>query len=178
MSGTAAGLAARAAALRSAFDRSFVAPRRAAASVKEDFLAVRVGGEPYAMRLSEIAGLFVDRWVTPMPAQDAALIGVAGLRGAIVPVYSLPKLLGHPTTQAPRWLVLSAAAIAFAFEAFDGHLRVPAEVILPEQAEGAARGHAAEVIRGAGVVRPVLHLSAIAAALGTPDPPASGHNEE
>ena len=48
--------------LRRAFDRSFAeAPGGAPeADALESLLAIRVGGDPYALRLSEIAGLFAD----------------------------------------------------------------------------------------------------------------------
>ena len=47
-------------------------------------------------------------------------------------------LLGHSGTQAPRWLVIAAAApVALAFDAFEGHLRASADAILPQQSHDA-----------------------------------------
>lgn len=169
MTDTTSGIAERAAQLRSVFDRAFAVPVRADATVHQDLLAIRAGAEPCAIRLSEVAGLFIDRRITPIPGSNAALLGIAGFRGAILPVYSLRTLLGHPGTNPQRWLVIAATApIALAFDLFEGHLRVAAEAILPQQSTAQTRGHAPEFVRGADVVRPVLHLASIIAALGTP----------
>lgn len=166
-------LTERATELRSAFDSAFAAPVRADPTVKQDLLAVRVGPEPCAARLSEVAGLFVDRRITRMPTSDAALIGIAGFRGAIVPVYSLCTLLGHSSTQPPRWLVIAASApIALAFDLFEGHLRVPADAIMPQQSCERMRGYAPDFVSSEGVVRPVLHLASIIEALDTSAPSA------
>jgi purine-binding chemotaxis protein CheW len=174
MTDTSSGLAERAAGLRSAFDRAFATPVRADTTIKQDLLAIRVGPEPCAIRLSEVAGLFVDRRIMRIPASDGVLIGIAGFRGAIVPVYSLRSLLGHSGTQALRWLVIAAnAPIALAFDVFEGHLRVSTDAILPQQAHAQMRGYAAEFVRSAGVVRPVLHLASVIAALGTSTPSAA-----
>ena len=119
----------RAAELRRDFDRSFAEPPRVDTVVKDDLLAIRLGAQGFAMRLSEITGLFADKKVTRVPGASAALLGIAGFRGSIVPVYDLQSLLGHSGGQTPRWLVIAAAApVAFAFEAFEGQLRVSPEV--------------------------------------------------
>jgi chemotaxis signal transduction protein len=160
-------LAERAAELRADFDRSFAAPLRADVVQKLDLLAIRVGSEFCALRLSEVAGLFADRKITPVPGGNAALLGIAGFRGLVLPVYSLPLLLGHSGTQTPRWLVIAAAApVACAFDAFEGHLRVSAGAILPQQSDGKMRAYAREFLRTADVVRSVLHLPSVIAALG------------
>jgi chemotaxis signal transduction protein len=164
MTDSASRLAERAAALRTAFDRSFAAPPRVDAATKLDLLAVRVGTEPCAIRLSDITGLFADRSVTRVPGSNAALLGIAGFRGAVLPVYTLHALLGHPGAQTPRWLVIAAAApVALAFDAFEGHLRIPADALLPQQSK--MRGCTREFIRAADVIRSVLHLPSVIEAL-------------
>ena len=106
-----------------------------------------------------------------MPVSDARLLGIASFRGAIVPVYSLAVLLGHPPTPGPRWLVIAAEApVAFAFELFESHLRVSADEILPQQSDTQRRGHAPDFVRGADAVRAVLRLHPIIAALGKVEP--------
>jgi chemotaxis signal transduction protein len=125
----AIALAERVDELRDAFDRSFTVPRRAESEPFEHVLAIRVGGEPYAVRLDEVAGLYVDWPVTPVPGPSADLLGVAELRGSLVPVYHLRGLLGRAAAgvpEVPRYAVLSAGTdpVAFAFDALDGHLRV------------------------------------------------------
>jgi purine-binding chemotaxis protein CheW len=155
-------LSARAVELRSAFDRSFANPVRADASVWHDLLAVRIGTEPYAIRLSDVSGLFADKTVTHVPGGGTALLGLAGFRSAIVPVFSLRTLFGHAGTQAPRWLVIVAAAsAALAFEAFEGHLRVAPDAILPRHGHDEKSSYAREFVRAPQFVRPVLNLSAV-----------------
>src|SRR5258707_13955236 len=56
--------AGRAAEFRLAFDRAFAEPLRIDTAVKDDLLAIRVGGQACAIRLSEITGLFADKKVT------------------------------------------------------------------------------------------------------------------
>lgn len=179
MNAPAVDLAQRAAELRSAFDRGFAAPLRVEGAVRHDLIAVRVGAEPCAVRLAEVTGLFADRKVTRVPGSNAALLGIAGFRGALLPVYSLPALLGHPGVSAPRWLLIAAAApMAFAFDAFEGHLRVAADAILPQQSPNRVRSYAPEFIRTADAVRPVLHLPSIVAALKAAAGGASSSTKE
>jgi purine-binding chemotaxis protein CheW len=175
----ASRLTDRAAELRSAFDRGFAAPVRAGAVVKQELLAIRVGAEAYAVRLSEVAGLFADKTITRVPGSAAALLGIAGFRGAIVPVYGLRTLLGHAGTQAPRWLVIAAAApVALAFEAFEGQLRVAPDAILPRQSHARSLSYAREFIRAQDAVRPVLHLSSVLDAIAATERPEITPKEE
>src|SRR6202023_3988958 len=101
----------------------FAEPVRPDTTLKEDLLAVRIGTQLFAIRLSEITGLFAGKKVTPVPGGHPALCGIAGFRGAILPVYDLQILLGHCGTATPRWLVIAAAApVALAFAVFEGQL--------------------------------------------------------
>lgn len=171
MIGSLSALAEREAELRTAFDRLFAAPSRADVAAKLDLLAIRVGAEPCAIRLSDVTGLFADRSITPVPGGNPALLGIAGFRGALVPVYSLRALLGHSGPQAQRWLVVAAAApLALAFDVFEGHLRAAADAILPQQSTKRG-GYANEFIRTPDAVRSVLHLPSVIGALNaTPRP--------
>ena len=78
MSDERSRLADRAEALRLAFDRSFAEERRRDTPSNESLLAFDLGAEPYALRLSEIAGIFVDRKITRLPGGATALLGFAG----------------------------------------------------------------------------------------------------
>ncbi len=68
-------------------------------------------------------------------------------------------------------MIAAAAPVAMAFDVFEAHMRAPADAILPRQSQEQVRGYAAEFIRTDGVVRPILDLSFVVDALGTP--PAS-----
>jgi purine-binding chemotaxis protein CheW len=168
----AAALHSRAAELRSAFDRSFAVAARAADQMSQDLIAIRVGGEPFAIRLTDVAGLFADRKVTHIPGGHPAQLGIAGFRGALVPVFSLPLLFACPAGSAPRWLAVAAVApVALAFDGFESHLRVPADAILPRQAPAPRRGMAPEFIRTGDVVRPLIALPSVIDALGATEAP-------
>jgi chemotaxis signal transduction protein len=117
----------RAAELRDAFDRSFTQAPSPEAGAVENLLAIRLGANPYALRLSDVSGLFADKNTTWLPSPVPELLGMAGIRGTVLPVYDLGMLLGCPRAAAPRWLVVAAGApVALAFEAFDGYMSVRA----------------------------------------------------
>lgn len=158
----------RAIELRDEFDRAFAEPARAAIADKEDLIGLRVGGQPYAIRLREIAGLYADRKVTRVPGGSAALRGIAGFRGALLPVYDLQALLGHASAAQPRWLVVAAAApIALAFEGFEGQLRVSRDEILLQETGADGSGHVREVVRTKGFLGPIMHLPSVIAVIKT-----------
>jgi len=119
----------KAAKLRQAFDLSFaLAPPQASQEVV-DLLTIRVAGDPYAILLREIAGMVVGRTVVPIPATTLDLLGLAGIRGGVVPVFGLASILGYggQASGSPRWMILCGAEepIALAVSDFEGHLRVP-----------------------------------------------------
>jgi chemotaxis signal transduction protein len=152
----------RLAGLRADFDRSFAEPARQHATEYAELLAIHAGGRPYALRLSQASGVHCDRPVTPLPGPQAALLGVAGFSGAIVPVYDLAALLGHPVPERPRWLVLAAGSppLALAFHDLDGHVRVPASIIVGEADGDARRDVLLGMVPLPGGTRPIVDLPA------------------
>ena len=82
-----------AAALRQAFDLSFALSPPPASPEVEDLLTLRVAGNPYAIRLRDIAGIVAGRKVVPVPAITPGLLGLAGIRGGVVPVFGLASIL-------------------------------------------------------------------------------------
>jgi chemotaxis signal transduction protein len=151
-------------ALRRDFDRGFADPMRPPPPESLDLLRIRLGGEPWAVALTDIAGLHAARRVTPIPTRAPALIGLAGFRGVPIAIYDLPALIGLAPVGTPRWLMLAAERqVAFAFADLDGHLRIDAAAILPVGAEGGAawtRGFVDGRRR-----LPILHLPALLARL-------------
>lgn len=167
---TTSGIASRAAQLRQAFDRTFAEPVRVDAAVDIDLLAIEVGVQAYAMRLSEIAGLFAGKKITRVPGGSAALLGVAGFRGALVPVFDLKVLLGEKSSRTTRWLVIAQAApIAFAFDAFLAQLRVGQEDIAPHAVRARTPRYAHEVVRSRTFMAPVLHMASLIEAIKVAD---------
>jgi chemotaxis signal transduction protein len=161
------GIAARASELRAAFDRSFAAIPRRETAQQRDFLAVTIGGDRYAIALAEVAGLFVDRTITPVPGRIPALLGVAGFRGAIVPVFDLRTLFGYPGTGTHRWLVLAAAMpVAFAFETFEKYFRLGADAVVPRSGGDASRAFIRTTARAHDFAWPIVDLEAVIQTIG------------
>ncbi|MCI4566631.1 chemotaxis protein CheW [Lysobacter sp. CFH 32150] len=158
-------------ALRREFDLSFAAAWRTEAEAPQNLLAVRVGGDPYAIRVDEVGGLFVDRRVVPVPTSIFEFLGLAGFRGQVAPVYDLAALLGYPRQAAPRWLVLVRFShpVALAFDVFDAHLAVTPERVVSLAADApedespgrGVRAHIFEAMRTDDAVRPIIQLQSV-----------------
>jgi chemotaxis signal transduction protein len=156
-----------AAALRRAFDEAFAAPPRAARRDDVTLLALRAGGEAVALRVLETAGFLRAPRIVPVPSRRGELLGVAGLRGAAVPVFGLARLLGRAEADEPRWIVLCEAGgerVALAFATFERHLVVPASSLHPAPG-GAAGPHVAEILEHDGASRPILGVASLARAI-------------
>jgi len=155
----------RAAQLRGEFDRSFADAPRAATTVAHDLIALRIAGDPYALRVAEIAGLHIDRPIANVPSRIPELLGIAGFRGSLVPVFDLGALLGYPAATVLRWIAIATStSIGFAFESFDGHLRVAGQAIVdctPDEAPA----HVRAVVRDGGRMCPIVHLPSLIEAI-------------
>jgi chemotaxis signal transduction protein len=150
-----------AAALKADFDRSFAAPPPGAGTRPETFLRVRVGGERYVLRLSEVGGLFVDKRVTRLPTTVPSLMGLAGFRDRVLAVYDLAMHLGSARVTSPRWMVTSSeSAVALAFDAFDGHVHAPLDRVARHHHQGGGAAAAPDVLNIENGI-PVIHLAAV-----------------
>ncbi|HWF84777.1 MAG TPA: chemotaxis protein CheW [Vicinamibacterales bacterium] len=157
----------RATVLREAFDRSFAQAPSAGAAAVDDLLAISLRGDRYALRLGELSGLFADKTVTWLPSPVAALLGIAGFRGTVLPVYDLGMLLGRPKAAAPRWLaVAKAAPLALAFDGFDGLLRARADDVVRDARPEPRGRHIREILHG-DIARPIIHVASILETLVT-----------
>lgn len=166
-----------AAALRREFDLAFASPIAPSVADVEDLLAIRVAGDPYAIRLREISGMMAGRTVVPVPSRAPGLLGLAGIRGNVVPVFGLSSILGY--TQAsdePRWLILCGEndPVALAFPGFDGFLRLAKSSLHADASLRAARPHVHEIASTETGARAVIDVPIVAAALRsrTGHPPA------
>lgn len=159
----------RAEGLRRAFDESFAHAPLLGLESSVGFIAFRLGGDPYAVRITEVFELLKGRTVVSMPSSRTEFLGLARLRGGIISVYSLGGLLGHTVpSEDPRWLLLSTAAhfVAFAIDDFEGYLGVGPSNILPSPS-GAGRAHLTEVARVNQMHRPIISLRSVLAGLET-----------
>lgn len=154
------------AALRNAFDEAFARAPALDTRVHDDLLAIRVAGNPHALRLSAIAGLYVERRIVPVPSDVATLLGLVGLRGELVPVYDLGALLGHPAARDPAWIVLvraPAGSVGLAFEKLESFLRLSRDAL--EDAGASASRHIEGLVQTGGGLRPLVDVSSIVEAI-------------
>jgi chemotaxis signal transduction protein len=161
-----------AATLRRRFDESFAAPEASITQRLEGFLAIRVASDPFALRLSEIAGLHAGVKIVPVPSPATQLLGIVGIRGTMAPIYDLAALLRYPPAGNPRWFVFARGPqpVGFAFEAFDSHMQVSPASLADGNDDGAGTAgngqHVRGTVRGAGALRPIIHLASVLAMIG------------
>ena len=154
--------------LKRSFDRSFAEAPHAQLEQAEDLLCIRVAGDAYAVRLSETSGLYVDRKVVGLPSPVAELLGMAGFRGSVIPVFALGALLGYDMTgDAGRWLLLVGTneIVGLAFQQFDGHLRTTSHDLARQETTEPVRQHVREVVNIQGIIRPIINLDSVVQAV-------------
>jgi len=114
-------------ALRRSFDAAFAELPREAETGGELFLAIRAGGEPYAIRLRDIQGVFECRKVVALPCSPPGLAGITSIRGRLYGVHVLSSLLGRsPLGERPRWLLIAGGEepIALSIESIEACIEV------------------------------------------------------
>lgn len=154
--------AQRVAELRRAFDEAFASPPRAKTEEVEDLLTFRIEGNPYGLSIREIAGVAAAGERVPLPSGRPGLLGITGLRGALVPVYSLPVLMGYgPSRTSPRWLALCGARdpLALALGDLDGYARIPGTALHVPDRE--PRKHVHRLARIGETVSAIISVSSI-----------------
>lgn len=156
-------------ALAEEFDRTFAEPARPAAEELETLLGLVVGRDGYAVRLAEIQGLVREPKIVAVPSDVPELLGLTGLRGRVVPVYSLRGLLGGAPTAGPvPWMVLVGGdtPVGLAFEQHDGTLRVaPSARAALDGAAGASGSPVTGTVRIGGALRGVINVGLVLRAL-------------
>lgn len=60
-----------------------------------------LGGEIYAVDLRHVREVFEVDVITPVPGMPPALVGVTNVRGAVIPVMDLRRMLNLPTGGPP-----------------------------------------------------------------------------
>jgi purine-binding chemotaxis protein CheW len=175
-----------AATLREEFDRSFaVAPQPPEALTA--FLAIQIGGDPYALRLRDVESLHRDRKVVRLlQRRDPQFLGLSSFRGTLAPVYDLRALLGRPSDgRSPRWQVLVRAPspVGLAFDHFECQLRAhEASIVAPGSSpspgpDGAQR-HVEAILRHAALPRPILRVASVLEAIARQFPQDRSSEEQ
>jgi chemotaxis signal transduction protein len=153
------GVAATADELRRSFDASFAEDTRAETAEFAAFLAIRVATERRVVRLAEVAGLFAEHKVTRVPSAVSEFLGFAGIRGKVVPVYDLGRLLGCKGGE-PRWILLARQdLVALAFHEMDGYVRADRASIATTITPGGEPSQ--EVLPVHGKAVRIVHLNSV-----------------
>ena len=73
-----------------------------------EVLVWQLGGERYAIEIRYVFEAFPLTQITPVPGAGATLVGVANLRGTLLPVFALSQVLGleHVISDLVRVVVL------------------------------------------------------------------------
>jgi purine-binding chemotaxis protein CheW len=140
------------------------------------FIAFRVGAQSYALPADLVSEVIRPPTIARVPHSPRGLLGIASLRGSVLPVASLPGLLGAPpqdATARSRVLVLRRAPpLGLAVDAVDTLVNVEPEAIETDQAMmGAQPGERLTGvfrIAAAQDVTKVLDLDALLAAAFVP----------
>lgn len=159
--------------LRQMFDRLFIAPTRAAAPGCECFIGIRAGGDRLVLRLSELAGIEKRGRVVPLPGGDPALLGLAGIRRRLVPVYDLAALLGCEGGAGSdwRWVGLCRSGgllVGLAFDMQEDFIQTASSAARSIVGNSPAREHIHEIVSisgKAGQVQGVVSVTSILAAI-------------
>jgi len=67
---------------------------------------ITLGGELFAIDLRHVREVFELESVTPVPGMPSTLVGVANLRGTVMPLADLRSSLGIPTTTSLPFVVV------------------------------------------------------------------------
>jgi len=154
--------------IRRSFDAEFASPRALPDEQLEDLLAIRLAGDPYALKLSDVELIDARRKIVPLRGADASVLGVAGVRGQLVAVYDLARLLGYGyararSHEAPRWIAVVDAerGLAVAFDELEAQFSAA-----PLRAAADGRTQWLDgTVEHEGVRRPVVAMASFRAAI-------------
>lgn len=156
---------------RRAFDASFAEAPVAGAAAGVDIVAARVAGRSMGLRRADLAGVSCEPRIVPLPGAAPTVLGLSSMRGLVLPVLSLARVLGLAPVAGERWVawVDGDHPVGFAFEGVDGMVCVPPENLASVGEAGAPLGGTARV----GVdAWPLIDLVSVARA-GIPRPPGA-----
>jgi len=75
-------------------------------AVSSRICLITLGGEYFAIDLRHVREVFELESITPVPGMPASLVGVANLRGTVVPLADLRPSLGVPASATPKYAVV------------------------------------------------------------------------
>ena len=133
--------------------------------VLEDLLVFQLAGEPFGLRLNVVAEIIRPPALAHMPLVPPSLLGLANLRGIVMPVVSLRALLHLPdvaTDKSTRVIVVRGDnPVGFVVDGIRGLLAVATDQLEKDDAGTGADGSALldGVIKGAEGESPIKLLS-------------------
>jgi chemotaxis signal transduction protein len=112
--------------IRRAFDQTFASAPSLENADLISLITIRLSGERFALRMDQIHGLARSRPIVPVSSRISELIGIAGMRGTLIPVFSLAALLGLPRSEECAWLAIIQGdlPLALAFDALERRMEI------------------------------------------------------
>jgi chemotaxis signal transduction protein len=154
--------------LRADFDRAFTRPLSDERESPLNYIACRVGTESLAVSLSELSGLQRRGKIVPLRSPARGLLGVAGVRSRLMPVYRTSTLLGLSGGGQPeKWIAICGTdePIGLALDELEGYLQASAADRSPRAHNDGSGAHLRELLSASGKVRPILHVSSLLEAI-------------
>lgn len=157
-------------ALRREFDGRFSMPHETSRETTDDYIAIRVAGDAYLLRLQDLAAVAAKRTIVALPVRRPECLGLIGHQGTPIALFALRGLLGYgPSSAVPRWTAVlrNSAAAALAFDEYDGLARLAGSDLTPLGA-AAQRRFVSGGARWSGQPRLIVDIPAIVKSLAEP----------
>lgn len=157
--------------LRDEFDRSFQRAHAAEPADSIEALSIRVGHEQqtHLIRVDEAVSL-LQRMpaIRPLPGAADTVLGLALLRGRVVPVYCLARLLAQAPDEAPEWLIGIGGQLdyALAFAELKSLRRIKADALSSDAAQPSP--HLRQVLIETEHSVPLINIPSITSVLERP----------
>jgi len=153
-----------AAELRQEFDQVFAVSDVIRTHAIDDYLGIRVGTRSVVVRVVELTRIEFGGKIVTLPGGNPWLLGLTNSQGRLIPVYSLKLALGldHSLGES-NWLAICGRdePIGFAFDLFEGYLRVPQSDVLGIGAHGSNTQHDQQTMRIGDELRLVVNTFSI-----------------
>ena len=158
--------------LREEFDLSFQRAHQSNSQHSIEALSLSVGQDlqPYLLRVDALSLLQRMPAVRPLPGAADSVLGLSLLRGRVVTVFFLARLLGRPASDSPAWIVGVGAELdyALAFAELTALRRIDADAIRPAGSQSSPHIRQALIEHEHSI--PLIDLESISNHLGQASP--------
>src|SRR4051812_39873047 len=114
------------------------APAASESAEHEHLVVCRIADDLFGFRLDDVGEIVRMPGLAHMPLAPRSLLGLANLRGSVLPIVSLRRLLGLPDApldEGTRVIVIdSGAAVGFVVDRIDDLMTLPAEGVEEDDA--------------------------------------------